>query len=149
MNHKKPTALKVLQGNPGRRPLPENEPVLKVEIPRPPPNLSKEAKKHYRKVAKQLADCKVLTLLDGDALAIYCEAYARWSRAHDELTKDPDWIVYTEKGYPMTTPWLAISSKAFDQMRALLAEFGMTPASRTKVSTVGGDGKKDDPWSTV
>jgi P27 family predicted phage terminase small subunit len=42
-------------------------------------------------------------------------------------------LVKAPSGYPMQSPFLAIANKAFDQMRAMLTEFGMTPSSRTKV----------------
>lgn len=33
----------------------------------------------------------------------------------------------------MQSPFLAIANKAFEQMRAMLVEFGMTPSSRSRV----------------
>jgi phage terminase small subunit len=33
----------------------------------------------------------------------------------------------------MQSPYLAVANKAMEQMRALLAEFGMSPSSRTRV----------------
>jgi phage terminase small subunit len=33
----------------------------------------------------------------------------------------------------MQSPFLAVANKALEQMRAFLNEFGMTPASRTRV----------------
>ena len=148
MTAKKPTALKVLQGNPGKRPLPENEPRLQVEVPRTPPHLSPVAKKHFPKIAKQLAAMKVMTKQDTDALVIYCEAYARWYKANQELLTC-DWVTKTDNGYPVQTPWLSISNKAFIEMKTMLTEFGLTPASRTKVQMIGDDGGAKDPWSQV
>lgn len=140
-----PTALKLIQGNPGKRALPKNEPKPKAEIPRMPPELSAEAKKHWRIVAKQLVDMKVLTKIDGHALALYCEAYARWRHANDQIRKYGV-AVKAPSGFPIQSPYLAIANKAFDQMRSMLVEFGMTPSARTRVQTV--EPKDDDnPWN--
>ena len=147
-NKTKPTALKVLHGNPGKRKLPENEPKLAVEIPRAPAHLSPVAKQHFPKVAKQLAAAKVMTALDADALAAYCECYATWIEANINVQLNGT-IEVNEKGMPIQSPYIQISFKAVEMMRKMLIEFGMTPSSRAKVQTVG-DGKGTvDPWSQV
>lgn len=43
-------------------------------------------------------------------------------------------FVKTPNGYPVQSPWLAVSNKAMELCRAFLAEFGMSPASRTRVT---------------
>ncbi len=42
-------------------------------------------------------------------------------------------MVKSPNGFPMQSPFLAVANKAMEQMRALLAEFGMSPSSRTRV----------------
>lgn len=145
---KTPTALAIIKGNPGKRPLPENEPKPGAAKPRAPHVLSEEAKKHWRTVVKQLHAAKVMTRLDIDALALYCEAYARWVEANESLVKY-GMIVKSPGGFPMQSPWLSISNKAFEQMRAMLAEFGMTPSSRAKVTTVKENEEKPDGWGEI
>ena len=39
----------------------------------------------------------------------------------------------------MLNPYLSIANKAMDQMRRFLIEFGMTPSSRARVTTVPED----------
>lgn len=144
---KKPSALSIIQGNPGKRPLNDKEPKPKAEAPRCPSILSPDAKKHWRTIVKQLAAAKIMTKLDTDALAIYCEAYARWADANAHLQKFGI-VVKTPKGWPMQSPYLSISNKAFEQMKGMLSEFGMTPSSRTKVSVVD-EGKGGDGWGDL
>lgn len=144
-----PTALHILRGNPSKKNLDGlNEPTSKVEVPRTPPLLSPIAKKHFPKIAKQLADAKIMTKLDTDALAMYCEAYAKWYAANEEL-KTCDWITLTDNGYPMQSPWLTVSNQAFNQMKAMLTEFGLTPSSRTRVQMIKSDGNEKDPWNNI
>lgn len=128
----KPTHLRVIGGNAGRRPLNKDEPKAKTAKPRCPSWLCDEAKKHWRITIKKLHGVKLMTDLDVDALAMYCEAYADWREAQDEIREHGS-IIVTPKGYPVPSPWLAIANKAFDKMYKLLAEFGLTPSSRTRV----------------
>lgn len=128
----KPTSLKLLQGNPGKRPIDDREPQPEVCVPDPPEHLSEAAREHWHQIAHELAEVGILTVLDQDALALYCEAYARWVNANQQIQQFGP-LVKAPSGYPMQSPFLAIANKAFDQMRALLTEFGMTPSSRVRV----------------
>ena len=42
-------------------------------------------------------------------------------------------VFKSPSGYPMPSPYLAILHTALDQMRAFLTEFGLSPASRSRV----------------
>lgn len=83
----KPTALKVLEGNPGKRPLNKNEPQPERKAPRCPSWLEPEAKKEWKRMAKTLETIGVLTQVDKAAFAGYCQAYARWKEAEEFLSK--------------------------------------------------------------
>ena len=65
----KPTAVKELEGNPGKRPLNELEPKPKKKAPKCPGWLDAEAKTEWRRVAKQLEELGVLTEVDMAAFA--------------------------------------------------------------------------------
>jgi P27 family predicted phage terminase small subunit len=141
-----PTNVRLLHGNPGRRPLNENEPKppKASRIPRPPKAISSRARRHWRPLAKLLDEAKVLTSLDATALLLLCEAYATWEEAGEKL-RDFGLVIKTPSGYPAQSPYLSIANRAHEQLAKLLAEFGMTPSSRTRVS-VRTDGEADrDP----
>lgn len=139
-----PTALKIVRGNPGGRPLPENEPT-----PEPgadmPEWLSPQAAKHWPTVSKQLDTAGVLTQMDVAALALYCEAFARWKHANDQVVKCGP-VIKAPSGFPVQSPFLAIANKAHEQMVKLLIEFGMTPSSRARVTKAETSGE-DDPYA--
>jgi len=139
-----PTKLKEIKGNPGKRPLPKNEPQVPVEAPDPPETLSEEAAEHWGVVVRQLFEAGVMTSLDTDALALYCEAYARWVYANSMVRKH-GLLVKTPNGFPAQSPYLQVINKSFEQMRSILTEFGMTPSSRTRISG-GGGGGGDNPF---
>ena len=57
----KPTAIKELEGNPGKRPLNDAEPKPVRKAPPCPKWLEPEAKKEWRRLSKQLEQIGVLT----------------------------------------------------------------------------------------
>jgi phage terminase small subunit len=81
----KPTPLKVLTGNPGKRPLNKNEPRPDVLIPECPPELGPVARREWDRVVGDLAALRLLTNLDRAALAAYCGAYALWAEATEAI----------------------------------------------------------------
>ena len=142
----KPTKLKIVDGNPGRRPLNEAEPdpEKEIECPSPPKHLGEVAKAEWNRMAPELHSIGLLTKIDMAALEAYCTAYARWLEAESEI-KESGMIVHAPSGYPIQTPYLSIANKAIEQMKALLTEFGMTPSSRSRIS-VGSKKKKSSEW---
>lgn len=95
--------------------------------------LSAQAAEHWPVVYKQLNDAGVITSMDGPALALYCEAFARWKYANDQVAKFGP-VVKAPSGFPVQSPYLAIANKSWMQMMRMLIEFGMTPSSRTRVT---------------
>lgn len=129
----KPTALRILQGNPANRPLPENEPKPKTSIPSCPSHLKTEAKKEWRRVTKELKSLGLVTHIDRAALSAYCQAWGRWVEAEKKLAETTD-IVKTKGGNIIQNPYLSVANRALEQLTKIAGEFGMTPASRTRVS---------------
>jgi P27 family predicted phage terminase small subunit len=98
-----------------------------------PRHLSDEAKKEWRRIVPELEAVGLITRIDRAALAVYCQAWARWLEAEEALRKYGV-MVKSPNGFPMQSPYLAVANKAIEQMRGLLTEFGMSPASRTRIS---------------
>ena len=69
-----PTAIKELEGNPGKRKINEAEPKPEKKAPPCPKWLEPEAKKEWRRLSKQLEQIGVLTEVDQAAFASYCQA---------------------------------------------------------------------------
>ena len=74
----KPTAMKVLEGNPGKRKLIKKEPVPAKGMPVCPEWLMPEAKVEWQRLAELMNQMGVLTEVDMAAFAAYCQSYARW-----------------------------------------------------------------------
>jgi P27 family predicted phage terminase small subunit len=124
--------LKVLQGTQRADRANPNEPKTRPAIPRCPEHLGLEAKREWRRLAPQLARMGLLCRIDRAALALFCQAWERWVEAEEALKKYGV-MVKSPNNFPMQSPYLAVANKAMEQMRALLAEFGMSPSSRTRV----------------
>jgi len=129
----KPTALKVLEGNPGKRPLNMNEPKPEKKAPKCPSWLEPEAKKEWRRMSKQLEELGVLTQVDAAAFAGYCQAYARWKEAEEFLSKHGT-IFKTPSGYIQQVPQVSIAQTYLKIMRDFCSEFGLTPSSRSRIA---------------
>ena len=137
----KPTALKVLEGNPGRRPLNQNEPKPKSKKKlQCPSHLNAEAKKEWRRLSKVLIEMGVLTELDTAAFAGYCQAYARWKEAEEFIEKHGS-LVKTPNGYFQQVPQVSIAQTNLKIMLKFAEQFGLTPSSRSRI--IAGETTKD------
>lgn len=129
----KPTHLKLLQGNPGKRPVNKREPKPRPIAPSCPSWLSAEAKKEWAVIAPELERLGLLTIIDGSALAGYCQSYARWKQAERVLDKD-GFTRETESGFLQQRPEVSIAQKSLGLVAKFLVEFGMTPSSRARLT---------------
>lgn len=130
----KPTTLKVLEGNPGKRKLNKNEPKPKApDSLTPPDELDTEGKRAWERLAKQLDGAGLFTAVDRDALILYCESWSKWIRATKRVRRDG--MVYkTSTGNLRINPILQVADEASKMMQKLMAGFGMTPADRTRIT---------------
>ena len=130
---RKPTKLKLLKGT--LRPCRENpdEPKPKSNKIKIPKGITPEAKKEWRSVCKQLKEAGIITNLDTIELGLYCQAAANWKEANDKL-RLTSMVIKSPSGYPIINPYYTISKNSAEQMHKSLTEFGMTPASRSRVS---------------
>lgn len=128
----KPTALKVLAGNPGGRPLNDAEPKPRNTKPKMPAHLGEKAQREWKRVVRELSAMKLLTSADADALALYCQTYQRWVEASEKIDEE-GMVVVTENGYPVMSPYITIVNQCIRTMQRMLTEFGMTPASRARI----------------
>jgi P27 family predicted phage terminase small subunit len=147
----KPTALKLVEGNPGKRKLNQNEPRF-TGSPKCPAWLAKEAKAEWKRVTKELAALDLLKSTDTAALASYCQSYARWQQAEQTIeaegqtikepivSKSGNIVGYKTKRHPATT--IAKDEKAAMLRSASL--FGFDPSSRSRIHCV--DAQQQDPF---
>jgi P27 family predicted phage terminase small subunit len=141
-NNKKPTNLKIIEGNRGKRPLPNNEPHPQPIAPKCPDFIDDEAKAEWERLAPLLEELGLLTQIDGDMLGAYCQTLVDYKNA----------IKFTnEKGYTYKAgetirpyPQVIIAREALKRLQALAREFGMTPSARASISV--SKSEEDNSW---
>lgn len=130
-----PTALKKLRGNPGRRPLPKDEPVLEPKAPRKPRGLKKKhfaAAKLYDQLARELQRAGISTALDGPAFRLMAEHYGLAMQAAQIIAVE-GLMTVDERGLLRKHPMLQVLRDNSEMYRKYAAEFGGTPSSRTRL----------------
>jgi P27 family predicted phage terminase small subunit len=142
----RPTAAKLLDGNPGRRPINLAEPLppeVTTAFDEPPIELAADpaqpeglavARAEWRRLAPMLRRCRQITEADRTALLALC---LEWDRYLEARAKAYPRVVKTQSGYFMPNPWLAIQTKALALCLKLWPELGLTPSSRTRVAADG------------
>jgi len=129
----KPVALKVLEGNPGKRALNHDEPKPTPIAPRRPDWLSPPARAEWARVAPELERLGLLTAVDGAVLGAYCQAYAHMVQA-EEVIERLGLVMVLPSGYEQQRPEVSIAMKSAQMVKAFAAEFGLTPSSRGRMT---------------
>ncbi len=136
-----PTKLKLLNGNPGKRPLPENEPKPREGVPTRPAWLLPEAKREWNRLVAELEPIGLLTKVDRATLAAFCQCWARYVEAEADITAGGiDYV--TDKGFHGTRPSVGMTVKMLEKMATYGAKLGLSPADRTRLTV--GSKKADD-----
>ena len=128
----KPTALKVVTGNPGKRRLPAAEPRPALGLPAPPDHLGAVARKLWRDLGPMLERLGIVGETDVIAFEGLCEAFADF-RAASEIV-DRDGRVYLAGVLVKANPACAMKAEADRRLRSYMTEFGLTPASRATIT---------------
>lgn len=144
----KPAHLKLLEGNPGKRPIPTNEiRPSRGEMPVPPAFLTPHARAEWDRIAEQCWNLGLLTECDLSPFVSYCQAYGRWVVAETELSKYAEQAGrggllvahVTGTGENKRTvysknPMVSQAAAAARDMVKYAVEFGLTPAARARIA---------------
>ena len=157
----KPTALKLISGNPGKRKINKAEPKPARSIPSCPAHLSDSGKVAWGRLCVLLDRMGVLTEADSLALERLCDCYTeilecralieRDGRTYSSVTtrttsEDGEETTVEEvKSLLKANPAVAMMADADRRFKSYLVEFGLTPAARSKVHATPDDDTKKDP----
>ena len=128
----KPTALKLLEGNPGKRELNKHEPKPTDGMPVCPDWLSADAKEEWNRLAAVMKNMGILSEVDQAAFAVYCQTWARWKEAQEHIDREGSTFM-TDTGQIKKNPWVAIANEWQGKLMSAASEFGLTPSSRTRI----------------
>lgn len=145
----KPTSLKILEGNPGKRKIKE-DPDMSSGLPFPPSHLDDYAKEEWDRLAFGLHAIGILYEVDSAVFAAYCQAYSRWRSAEEGIQKSSEiegavfgaLVCPTTKGTLMKHPLVDISEKAAAAMVKYASDFGLSPVARARLAIDPGKAKK-------
>ena len=129
----KPTSLKLIQGNPGKRPINKKEPkpTSKTAIPKWLSD-DKVAVEEWERLAPELEALGILTNLDQTLFAQYCDAVSRFRAARAVLRAGGE-TQTTENGYIQAVPEMATLRKERDSVKSIGSLFGLSPSDRTRI----------------
>lgn len=127
--------MKLLRGNPGRRPLNHEEPQpppvrANSALARCPRHLTGEARALWNRVAPGAIASGLLTMVDLPAFEVLCVSYSKW-RAFEKLA---------QKAGPQMAISQGLQSASVKERQLMLqfgARFGFDPSSRTNVKVRG------------
>ena len=132
-NPKLPTNIKQLKGTLQKCRQPKNEPHPDPKIPTPPKFMSDEAKKEWNRISVELYKMGLLSEMDRASLALYCQSWGRILQYEQKVREEID----QDEIYKL----LRVLAREYDSARKFLTEFGMSPASRSKISVKKKSGK--------
>lgn len=157
-----PTRLKEVRGNPGKRKISKLEPKpqpIAPEIPAwmDPENYNQEqckeigvlkfAKEYWEQEAEKLERLGLFSEIDQGTFAGICLNYGKWVHAELMVIKHGSAVKMKGSGYIQQHPYVSIANSAYKEYRLSAAEFGLTPASRTRIdvktSEEGGNSFKE------
>ena len=85
-----------------------------------------------------------MTVVDGDALACYFQAWAEFEHATRMLHLEGR-VIRTGSGYPVPHPAIALQRSAWKAVKDFAALFGLDPSSRSRLS-VPSQTTEEDPF---
>jgi phage terminase, small subunit, putative, P27 family len=129
----KPSYLRALDGNAGRRPENPDEPQPKepLKADEPPPWMDGPQAAAWR-YAMEHAPAGMLRSLDQSVLAAWVVAQVLHADAATRVQKLGS-ILRSKEGQPYHNPWMAVMNKQAMIMMKAAAELGFTPSSRSRV----------------
>lgn len=141
-----PTDLKVITGNPGKRPLNKKEPKAKEGYPAIPKHFNKQTKEVFLWVCDMVNDMGLLTITDGIAIGQLAKCYIeilecdkiieKYGQIQEVLSTQGELVL-------KSNPAVAQRADADRRLKGWMIEYGLTKASSSKVSVNGKEEKNE------
>ena len=139
MRGRKPTprALKLLRGNPGKRPINQAEPQPGALSPKCPKELvDVVARREWTRTIVPAIATGQITAADRVMAIAHCELWATWRSQLADACRHAHVIAVGEQHYPTPNPARGMSNKTFLLLARVDTELGFTPSSRSRVTAV-------------
>ncbi len=164
----KPTQLKIITGNPGKRKLNKSEPKPDRGIPPCPDRLTGRARDLYQSAGEHLDRMGILTHADGPALELLAGSLDEYFSARDVIREAAERVTPEILGeqanlkdgltYKSMTqndeivrahPAVVIAADAWRRSLRMMTEFGLTPSSRSRLQAPDDGEKENDEWAQM
>ena len=132
----KPTWLKVIGGNPGRRPLNFAEPKPEGDLPTPPEWLTPRQRGIWE-TAIAGAPAGLLRRVDESVFLVWVVAKDLHQSAAEKIAQSGTIVRMPNSNMAVQSPWVAVLNKQAQIMLKASAEMGFTPSSRARVRLEG------------
>jgi P27 family predicted phage terminase small subunit len=140
----KPISLKILSGTARAGRLPKDEPRPECAAPRRPSWITGRARAEWDRVVPLLLSLGLLSKLDLGALASYCIAVANLETETRTLEREGRIIEIPVRNRhgdeigkrKVAHPSVKSQRDAMAEVKSFLAEFGLSPSSRTRVTAL-------------
>lgn len=140
-----PIDLLLIQGNKNRltkseieqRQASENKVKPNTDKVKPPIWLDAVAKKEFKRLVAELVQVDLISNVDVNALATYCDAYSDYVQCTKIIHEEGLMVEYTNKAAETNKvphPLLTKKKQLHEQMKSLATEFGLTPSARAKIA---------------
>jgi P27 family predicted phage terminase small subunit len=141
---KKPTAIRRLEGNPGKRALPTNE-VPNIGKPEPPAHLTPDQLARWQDIVGSLP-VELLSRADVQVLERMAVAWATF-RQTCTLINQAGLLTRGQRGEPVYNPLLRVRTAATEEMQACGLLLGLSPLARSRLTAP--DQEDTDPLSVL
>jgi len=146
-----PNVLKLVRGNPGKRPINLADGVNPlVEVPDIPKHLSREARKEWKRITPLLVEEGLIAKMDRAMLALYCQAWGRMAEleaalnakiarlvdrgvTYEDAVEDCCYDV-TPKGFRQQAALVNMIRQQADAVARYSGHFGMSPSQRARIT---------------
>ncbi len=129
----KPTWLKLVAGNPGRRPLNSSEPLPEGALLDPPDWLTPSQKDIWR-AAIENAPPGLLRRIDESVFLVWVIAKDLHRTASERIAQTGTLIRIPHGPMAVQSPWVSVMNKQAVIMMKAAVELGFTPSSRSRIS---------------
>lgn len=140
-----PTHLKLVQGNPGKRPIVKprkSRADTRLLFPRLPKGTKPEVAAIWRRMLRSAPE-GLLRQIDGELLYQWCLSRYIFEEAERKLHAS-SMLIKTPNGMPAQSPYLGIINRQQEIMRGIASELGFTPTARARLGVEDGAIAEDE-----
>lgn len=127
-----PTAMKKINGNPGKRPLNDSEPTPPKGEPDMPEHLNETGREAWLWLSEMLGVMGLLAESDRAIMSLYCDTWSEYVDAREKVNTY-GMVLLSKGGVPYMSPYMMAESMLKKQLTQYLGELGLSPSSRSRL----------------